>query len=47
MIVITLSFGAQLAIANKELKYEMLPLRTDGCADKGYPDYMNSTSFIG
>lgn len=48
MVIVTiLSTGAQLAIANKSLKYESLPLRTDGCEALGYTSWMNDTGFIG
>lgn len=47
VIVTILSTGAQLAIANKKLKYESLPLRTDGCESRGFFSWYNSTVFIG
>lgn len=47
VVVTILGAGAQVAIYFKRLSYEYLPLRTDGCEEFGYSDYMNSTSFIG
>lgn len=47
VFVTFLSTGAQLAIANNQLKYESLSFRTDGCEAMGYTNYSSSSKFIG